>query len=245
MPSATDGARQDSEWLGGEEVAGKHGGKAGVLHAHLNRDGTLLGGIETCASTSEPTEAIAQGVVAEYHGEGPEEEHQATSYQVVVNGGDNAAYDECQAGDAHARHETLNGREAFLLTIDIIEGAADGDRNDGNDEDVDKHAHGIYVDNLACRNLHQERSHHWGEDGGGAGHSYGECHVAMAEITHDVARYATRAATHQEDAERQGWVKVPNVNQCIGYARHDDELGAGTDEYIQWALSQNLEVVGG
>ena len=212
MPSATDGARQDSEWLGGEEVAGKHGGKAGVLHAHLNRDGTLLGGIETCASTSEPTEAIAQGVVAEYHGEGPEEEHQATSYQVVVNGGDNAAYDECQAGDAHARHETLNGREAFLLTIDIIEGAADGDRNDGNDEDVDKHAHGIYVDNLACRNLHQERSHHWGEDGGGAGHSYGECHVAMAEITHDVARYAARAATHQEDAERQGWVEVPNVN---------------------------------
>ena len=31
----------------------------------------------------------------------------------------------------------------------------------------------------------------------------------------------------------------------VSHARHDDELGAGTDEDIQRALSQNLEVVGG
>lgn len=174
--------------------------------------------------------------MAEHHGKGPKEEHQATSNQVVVNGRDDASHNEGEAGDAHARHQALDGREAFLLAIDIIEGAADGDRDDGNDENVEEHAHGIHVDNLASRNLHQEWRHHWGEDGGGAGHAHGECHVAMAEVTHDVARYAARAATHQEDAERQGWVEMPNVYQGVGYTRHDDELGASSDEDIERAL---------
>jgi len=245
VPSAADGARQYGERLGGEEVASEHGGKSGVLHAHLNRDGTLLGGVEAGASASQPTEAIAQGVVAEYYGESPEEEHQATSYQVVVNGRDNASYDECQAGDAHARHQALNGREAFLLTIDIIEGATDGNRDDGYDEDVDEHSDGIHVYDLACRNLHQERSHHWGEDGGGAGHTHGERYVAMAEVTHDIARYTARTAAYQEDTQRQCWVEVPYVNQGVSHTWHDDELGTGSDEHIQWTLSQNLKVVGG
>ena len=38
---------------------------------------------------------------------------------------------------------------------------------------------------------------------------------------------------------------MPHMNQGISHPRHDDELGAGTDEDIQRALSQNLEVVGG
>ena len=67
----------------------------------------------------------------------------------------------------------------------------------------------------------------------------------MTQITHDVARYAAGTATHQQDAECQCRVKMPHMHQGISHARHDDELGAGTDEYIQRALSQNLEVVGG
>ena len=38
---------------------------------------------------------------------------------------------------------------------------------------------------------------------------------------------------------------MPDMHQGVSHTRHDDELGAGTDEDIQRALSQNLEVVGG
>ena len=101
------------------------------------------------------------------------------------------------------------------------------------------------MDNLACRNLHQQRSHYWRKNRRGAGHSHRKSHIAMAEITHDVARNAARTASHQQDSERQGWIKMPHMYQGVSHARHDDELGAGTDEDIQRALSQNLEVVGG
>ena len=74
VPGAADGARQYGERLGGEEIAGKNRGKTGVLHAYLNTDGTLLGGIESGKFSGEPTETVTQRVVAENHGESPEEE---------------------------------------------------------------------------------------------------------------------------------------------------------------------------
>ena len=73
VPGAADGARQYSEGLGCEEVAGKYRGKTGVLHSYLNTDGTLLGGIESGKFSGEPTETVTQRVVAENHGESPEE----------------------------------------------------------------------------------------------------------------------------------------------------------------------------
>ena len=162
-----------------------------------------------------------------------------------MNGRDDTSHDESQARYAYTRHQALDGRKAFLLSIDIIECATDGDWDDSDDEDVDEHAHGIHVDNLTSRNLHQEWGHHRGEDGGSASHSHRESHVAMAEITHDIARYTARTASYEQYAECQGGVKVPYVNQGICHARHDDELGASSNEYIQWALCQNLEIVGG
>lgn len=74
VPGAADGARQYGERLGCEEVAGKNRGKTGILHADLNTDGTLLGSIESGTFAGKPTEKIAQSVVAENHGESPEEE---------------------------------------------------------------------------------------------------------------------------------------------------------------------------
>ena len=73
VPGAADGARQYGEWLGGEEIARKNRGKTGILHSHLNADGTLLGGIESGKFSGEPTQTVTQGVVAENHGESPEE----------------------------------------------------------------------------------------------------------------------------------------------------------------------------
>lgn len=245
MPGTADGARKNGKWLGGEEVACKHCGKSCILHTHLDGDGTLLGSVEASELAGEPSEEITQGVVAEYHGESPKEEHQATSHQVVMNGRNHAAHDEGKARYAYARHQTLDGREAFLLTIDIIERTTDGNWDDSDDEDVDEHAHSIHMDNLACCNLHQQWGHHRGKDSGSASHSHRESHVAMAEIAHDIARHTARTATYEQDAECQGRVEMPYVNQGICHARHDDELGASTDEDIERSLGENLEVIGG
>ena len=73
VPGTTDGARPYGERLGCEEIASKYRGKTGVLHADLNTDGTLLSGIESGTFAGKPTEKITQRVVAENHGESPEE----------------------------------------------------------------------------------------------------------------------------------------------------------------------------
>ena len=73
MPGTTDGARQYGERLGSKEIARKYRGKTGILHSHLNTDGTLLGSIEARQFSGKPTQKITQGVVAENHGKSPEE----------------------------------------------------------------------------------------------------------------------------------------------------------------------------
>ena len=74
VPGAADGARQYGERLGSKEIASKNRGKAGILHSHLNADGTLLGGIESGTFAGKPTQKVTQRIVAENHGESPEEE---------------------------------------------------------------------------------------------------------------------------------------------------------------------------
>lgn len=73
VPGAADGARQYGERLGCEEIARKYRSKTGVLHSYLNADGTLLGSIEARQLPGKPTEKITQRIVAENHGESPEE----------------------------------------------------------------------------------------------------------------------------------------------------------------------------
>ena len=73
VPGTTDGARQYGKRLSGEEVARENRGKTGILHSHLNADGTLLGSIEARQLSGKPTETVTQGVVAENHDKSPEE----------------------------------------------------------------------------------------------------------------------------------------------------------------------------
>ena len=74
VPGAADGARQYGKRLGSEEITRKHRGKTGILHSHLNADGTLLGCIESGTFAGKPTQKVTQRIVAENHGESPEEE---------------------------------------------------------------------------------------------------------------------------------------------------------------------------
>ena len=58
VPGAADGARQYGERLGSEEVARENRGKTGILHSHLNTDGTLLGSIESGTFAGKPTQKV-------------------------------------------------------------------------------------------------------------------------------------------------------------------------------------------
>ena len=94
VPGATDGARQEREGLRSKEVGSQHRGQSCILHTHLDGDGALLCYIEACQASGEPAQEIAQGVMAEYHGESPDEQHKAACHQVVMNGRDHTTYDD-------------------------------------------------------------------------------------------------------------------------------------------------------
>lgn len=154
MPGATDGAWKYGKWLGCEEIAGKYGGKSCVLHAHLDADGALLGGIEACQSSGTPTEYIPQGVVAEHYGKCPKEKYQTTGYEVIVYGRDDATHDKGKASDADTRHQALDSRETFLFTVDIVEKATDGNGDNCDYQNIDEHTYSIHLNDLTCRNFH-------------------------------------------------------------------------------------------
>ena len=168
VPHTGDGAGQHREGLGGEEVGGEVGGETGVLHAHLDADGALLRHVEVAEAAGGPPQEVAQRVVAEHHGESPDEEHESPCYQIVVDGADYAADDQGEADDTDARHQRLHGGEERTVAAFIVDGGADSHRNDGHDEDVGEHAHRVDGDDLSGGELHQERSHYRGENCGGA-----------------------------------------------------------------------------
>ena len=62
VPGTTDGARQYGERLSSKEIASKNRSKTGILHSHLNTDGTLLGSIEARQLSGKPTETVTQEI---------------------------------------------------------------------------------------------------------------------------------------------------------------------------------------
>ena len=149
--------------MGREEVSSQYGGQPGVLHADLDADCAALGGVKASQMTSDEAENVAQRVVAEDYGKGPEEERESAGYKVVVYGRNNTTHDASQADYAHARHQSLQGGEVFALGIRVIKKTTDSNGNNGYDEDVEKHADGINLDNFACRQLHEQGRHYRSE----------------------------------------------------------------------------------
>lgn len=91
--------------------------------------------------------------MAEDNGEGADEQQEAAGEQLVVHRADDTAHDARQADDTAARHQRLEDREGGTVRIPVVEQAADTHGQDGHDEDVEEHAHGVYLDNLARRHL--------------------------------------------------------------------------------------------
>lgn len=120
VPCARDGAGKYGERLCGKEGVGKNRCQSGVLHAHLDGQGALLGGVEMERLAGEITETVAEGVMAEHYGEGPEEEFKASLDEWVVDSGDDTTYDTCEADDRKAWHIALDDREILLVAVDVV-----------------------------------------------------------------------------------------------------------------------------
>ena len=183
--------------------------------------------------------------MTEHHSEGPQEEPEAAGNQTVVNRGDNTAYDAGQRDNTQAGHQRLNGGEVLALGIIIVQETTYPYGNDGDNKDIQEHAYGIDGDNLSCQILHQQRRHNGGQQGRGAGHTHRECHIAVTEIRHDVAADTARAAAHKQNTQCQSGLQVEYLNQQVGYAGHNEELGTGTDKDVEGTARQNTEIVGG
>ena len=245
VPSATDGTRQHGERLSSKEVGGKNRCQACVLHAYLNGDGALLCRCKARQSACCPSQEIAQRVVTQHHSKGPKEESQSACHKIIVHGRAHATHNHRQTDNAHARHEALDRRERGATAEEIVERTAYRHRQNGDNEDVKEHAHGIDVYDLSRRKLHEQRRHKGREKSGSTGHAHRESHIAMTQIAHDVARHAAGTTAHKQYAEGKGGVKVPHMHKDISHAGHDYKLRTRSYEDVEGATGKNLKVVGG
>ena len=75
MPSTRNGTWHDRHRVGGhEEDHGEVGAQTCVLHSHLDGEGAFLGDGEVAKDADTVAEQVADGIVAEDHAEGEEEE---------------------------------------------------------------------------------------------------------------------------------------------------------------------------
>lgn len=123
VPGATDGARQYCQRLGGKEVGSQNRYETCILHTYLNGDRAFLGNIESCKTTGEPAEEIAQRVVAEHNGKGPDEQDEATSHEIIVNRRDHSADNDSEAYHTRTGHQALKGGEETAFAERIVQEA--------------------------------------------------------------------------------------------------------------------------
>ncbi len=132
MVGAGDGARDDAEGGhrvggygggGGEEIAGKDGGHAGVLHAYFDADGATLGDGETGGFADEIAEEVAKAVMAGDDSKGEGNEAQTALFKTWMDGEDDATDDEGEAEDRYAGHDGLDLLEVVAVAQEVVEGA--------------------------------------------------------------------------------------------------------------------------
>lgn len=252
MPGAADGAGNHGEGIGGyEESHGEVGAETSVLHAYLDAQRALLRGGETAEMGYGVAQYVAEGVVAKHDGESEDEEQNAALDEGTVYRGHNAADNDGKAGYGEAGHEALHALEDVALAKPKVKKVTDDDGDDGDDENLAEHAHG--VDLHLCTGEPQHKQ--WGEDGskkcGDAGHADAVGHIAVAEKRHDVARNASRTTTYEHNADGEGHAVrgkrrylAEEPGEGEGYEGHDGELGRGSDEDVAWSPCEELEVGG-
>ena len=165
VPSAADGAWKNGEGLGGKECGCQYGTETGVLHTDLDGERAFFGNGEASGPAGQPTEQVAERVMAENDGKRMLKEFETASHKIVVNGRKNAADDASEADDAQSRHKGLDDREAAACRIEVVQENADGDGQHRHDQDIQEHCLGVDIDDCAGCQFDEQGSQDGGEEG--------------------------------------------------------------------------------
>ena len=135
-----------------------------------------------------------------------------------------ASHYQTQSYNAYAGHNALYLLEVLVFTQILIEEKSHNHGHEGNHKDILKHTHCVDIDLGSGKPEHQQRGHERSQKSGYGGHTHRESHIALAEETHDIARHATRAASHENNAGSEIRVESENTSQSPCHKRHNGIL---------------------
>ena len=187
----------------GEEVVGKHSGHAGILHSHFYAQSATFSRIESEQVRHQIAKRITYGIVAKHHCHGDAHYAQAIAHKLRMHRKYHASHYQAQSYNAYARHNALYLLEVLVFTQILIEEKSHNHGHEGNHKDILKHTHCVDIDLGSGKPEHQQRGHERSQKSGYGGHTHRESHITLAEETHDIARHATRAASHENNARSE------------------------------------------
>ena len=181
----------------------------------------------------------------EHHRKHEEEERKPVRKQVRTHRHDDAAHNQCKANHAYRGHIRTYFLEHRILAQEVVAGKADQDRSDRHVQDIQEHPLGVHVDARIGKPEHEQRGHEGSKQGRDHRHAHGIRHVPFGKETHHIARDATRAAAHENDAHGQVRVEPENLGEREGHQRHDSVLCARPEQNVERLLHEVLHVVDG
>ena len=252
MVCATDGTRNHANRslrvcrhvLGiREERRRKHGRHARILHTHLDSDGAFFCGIELEDAPDGIAQHVAEPVVEEHYRKHQEEQRESVREQVRANRHDNTTHNQRKANHADRGHVRAHFLEHRILAQEVVAGKANQDRRNRHVQDIQEHSLRVHVDARIGKPQHQQRSHEGRKQGRDHRHAHRVGHVTLGQEAHHVARDATRAAAHENDAHGKVRVQPENLGEGEGHQGHDGVLRAGAQQNVERLLHEVLHVV--
>ena len=225
MPHAEHGARHGSKRHGREVHGCKRGGKAGVLHAHLDGQGAHLRLRQAKGAADSVAERITAHVVQhDDHDDQPADRHELRG----ISGHD--CHDD--EGNRDNGHEWKHLRAGLRdLGSHSVDDEAQGDRHEHDLHDGHEHAHVGHIDRLAGEQEHECRGDDRCHDGRARGHADGKRDVALGQVRHDVGGRTAWAAADEHDAHGELGGQLEDQAEHPRDERHDDELRQDTGDH--------------
>ena len=168
--------------------------------------------------------------------------HQGAGHEQLRTVGGNDHADDKQ--NSHLRNDRQGDRNLLdLLAEDHVADHTEGDREEHHLDGVEEQGLSRHGHVLRSEQLHQQRNHERGAQGGEDADGDIEGHVTTGQVAHHVGGGARRAAADENHAHGQRAGQVEDRAQGHGDERHDDEVSYGADDDHQRLGQDALEVV--
>lgn len=217
---------------------GQAAGQAGVLHAHLDGDGTTLG----LRQAEHSAHKMAQGQATDVVEHDDKDDGETSSQELRGIGGDDDGHDE---GYSHGGEGgQVVGDPTGEQGPPPLHHQADDNGHDDHPQDAEHHAGDVDIDALAGQQPREQGREQGRQQGGDARHAYGQGQVATGQVGDDVGGGATRAAAHEHHAQGQRLVEREEARQQPGQQGHDGELGQAAGDDVTRPAEHDAEVAG-